>query len=415
MSIQQNNLTAIADAIREKDGTTAPIPAGDFPARIRAIESSALPDNVRTITVTSSDPEMGTVSGGGVASDGMVVQVEAKPNSDCYFKEWVENGEVINEMQKYLFEIDQNRNLTATFSEWLHKAGKDWIEASVPGNAIGGNIAFGDGMFVVCYRNSVTLLSTNGINWEEIETFDTYFSTTDREIVYGNGMFLITEGGGSTIGYSSDGVNWKTARHNLGNGVEGTVYCGGKFFTFGGKYGDYSLNLSTDGITWTTIIPNGNEKITSCDVNRIAYGNDIYIALTYPNRMYSTDGYNWYNCNILPDAAAVITFCNNLFVAADKNTNKVFHSIDGLNWRGGASLPVKDYWFNIAYGEGLFVIVGSKHIVFSENLDDWMVGEVPDGIWKDITFGKGKFVAGGYRDTSDGSYKSKIIYSANEK
>lgn len=39
MSVQENKLKAIADAIREKDGTTAPIPANDFPARIRAIPS----------------------------------------------------------------------------------------------------------------------------------------------------------------------------------------------------------------------------------------------------------------------------------------------------------------------------------------------------------------------------------------
>lgn len=39
MSTQSNKLTAIADAIREKDGTTAPIEANDFPDRIRAIET----------------------------------------------------------------------------------------------------------------------------------------------------------------------------------------------------------------------------------------------------------------------------------------------------------------------------------------------------------------------------------------
>lgn len=38
MSVQETNLKAIADAIREKDGTTEPIPsAEDFPDRIRAI------------------------------------------------------------------------------------------------------------------------------------------------------------------------------------------------------------------------------------------------------------------------------------------------------------------------------------------------------------------------------------------
>lgn len=39
MSIQEAKLQAIADAIREKDGTTEPIPANDFPTRIKAIPS----------------------------------------------------------------------------------------------------------------------------------------------------------------------------------------------------------------------------------------------------------------------------------------------------------------------------------------------------------------------------------------
>lgn len=39
MSIQETKLKAIADAIREKDGTTEPIPANTFPERIRAIPS----------------------------------------------------------------------------------------------------------------------------------------------------------------------------------------------------------------------------------------------------------------------------------------------------------------------------------------------------------------------------------------
>lgn len=41
MSIQEEKLQAIADAIREKDGTTEPIPASNFPERIRAIQTGS--------------------------------------------------------------------------------------------------------------------------------------------------------------------------------------------------------------------------------------------------------------------------------------------------------------------------------------------------------------------------------------
>lgn len=46
MSIQQEKLKAIADAIREKDGTTDIIIANDFPDRIRAIPTQTIPTGV---------------------------------------------------------------------------------------------------------------------------------------------------------------------------------------------------------------------------------------------------------------------------------------------------------------------------------------------------------------------------------
>lgn len=52
MSIQQEKLAAIADAIREKDGTTEPIVANDFPARIRAIQTGV---DTSDATATADD------------------------------------------------------------------------------------------------------------------------------------------------------------------------------------------------------------------------------------------------------------------------------------------------------------------------------------------------------------------------
>lgn len=56
MSTQGNKLTAIADAIREKDGTTAPIEANDFPARIRTIETGV---DTSDATATAGDILLG--------------------------------------------------------------------------------------------------------------------------------------------------------------------------------------------------------------------------------------------------------------------------------------------------------------------------------------------------------------------
>lgn len=115
MSTQEIKLKAIADAIREKDGTTAPIIANDFPARIRAI--SSIPEGLHTITLTVDSPESGNALGGGIASDGMIVTVKAEALDGYHSVGWQEDGEKVTGDKDYTFVVDKNRTLTALFEE----------------------------------------------------------------------------------------------------------------------------------------------------------------------------------------------------------------------------------------------------------------------------------------------------------
>ena len=93
MSVQETRLREIADAIRAKEGSTEPIPANAFASRILALEMNRLPEGTHTINLQASDPEGGTVVGGGVASDGMTVTVNAEAADGYEFKGWQEDGE----------------------------------------------------------------------------------------------------------------------------------------------------------------------------------------------------------------------------------------------------------------------------------------------------------------------------------
>lgn len=117
MSVQETKLKAIADAIREKEGTTAPIRANDFPSRILALETGGVPEGVYTITLSSSDESLGTVSGGGVASEGMTVVAKAAPVGGSKFKTWQESGEDVSSSAEYAFEVMRDRVLEAMFEE----------------------------------------------------------------------------------------------------------------------------------------------------------------------------------------------------------------------------------------------------------------------------------------------------------
>ncbi len=115
MSAQETNFKAIADAIREKDGTTDTIHAREFAERIRAI--STVPDGLHTIIVETNDPEGGHVAGGGTASRDMRVTVTAEAAEAYIFSQWSENGETVSQDSEYTFPVSGDRNLTAVFTD----------------------------------------------------------------------------------------------------------------------------------------------------------------------------------------------------------------------------------------------------------------------------------------------------------
>lgn len=119
MSVQEVNLKAIADAIREKDGTSDPIPASTFPARILAIPSGGVPEGVYTISAEAEPPEGGSVSGSGVVSEGMsaTVTVSASAGDGYKFAGWQEDGEKVSENKDYSFLVTGSRTLTAVFAD----------------------------------------------------------------------------------------------------------------------------------------------------------------------------------------------------------------------------------------------------------------------------------------------------------
>lgn len=84
MSVQEEKLKAIADAIREKDGSTEPIPANKFPARIRGIPAGGGGVTVERIEITA--PPDKTKYGPGDTFDptGMAVWVVLSNGYEMY-------------------------------------------------------------------------------------------------------------------------------------------------------------------------------------------------------------------------------------------------------------------------------------------------------------------------------------------
>lgn len=118
MNIAESNLKAIADAIREKDNTTAAICACDFAKRIKDIPTgNSFPDDVCYISANSNIANGGTAIGGGYASKGMTVILNAENSPGYNFEGWKENEEIISINNQYTFTVTKNREFIAMFHQ----------------------------------------------------------------------------------------------------------------------------------------------------------------------------------------------------------------------------------------------------------------------------------------------------------
>lgn len=145
-----------------------------------------------------------------------------------------------------------------------------------------------------------------------------------------------------------------------------------------------------------------------------AYGNNIYVMVkgddTSFEAVYSiTDGADW-NATTIPAANwKKVAYGNGIFIAVSFD-GKIASTPDGITWTL-LSAPVYEYT-SIAYGAGVWIAVasGGTNAVRSTDGVNWTDTTLPEGAdWKDIAFGKGKFVAVAESDSTTTS----TAYSSN--
>ena len=105
--------------------------------------------SAQTYTVTvSTDPERGTVSGGGTFNYGQTCAVSATANPHYVFESWTENDDVISTENFYIFDVTANRDLVANFAAEMY-------EIKVTANPAEGGYVTGEGSYA--YGETVTV------------------------------------------------------------------------------------------------------------------------------------------------------------------------------------------------------------------------------------------------------------------
>lgn len=311
----------MADAIREKSGSTASIVADNFPSAIRNI-SCGFPNGTKWtkgyIGLVTGSPDVIDIAYG----NGIYVAC------GCF----MDNAD--NTYHRFAYSYD----------------GKTWtLNDSITGST-DCNIVYANGKFV-CGNH----YSTDGINWSECIGTSSFY-----QIAYADGIWVAPNGNfRSKTGayYSTDGITWtvgtgsdaseaETAKYNkvyYANGiwVFGTLERGAYYSTDGRNWThsnitaeDFTGNLifgdglwltksyhSTDGKTWVA----NTTKVTP-----IAYGNGKWIGYKSSILYYSIDGLNWTATNISSNPPNKAHYACGVWVGIYQTS--MYYSLDGITW-----------------------------------------------------------------------------------
>ena len=102
---------------------------------------------------------------------------------------------------------------TGTTSVAYSDNGVVWQDTTLPGT-IAGNVTWGNGRFVVIGGTNGVMYSLDGVNWYNptipgAGNLTLPLTATERQVAYGQGVFVITSDDTDEIQYSEDGLYWQ--------------------------------------------------------------------------------------------------------------------------------------------------------------------------------------------------------------
>lgn len=261
-----------------------------------------------------------------------------------------------------------------------------WRNPPPQGNVLN-EVAYGDGVFVAVGNAGTIITSADGGATWTLRPSGTIHPLYG--ITCGNGIFVAV-GDHGTVTTSFDGGNtWTPKVVGSMKCLGGVVYANNTFIVVG----EDQVVTSEDGLNWTS----NSQTIEShiFHVQKITFGNGIYVAFGQGGVYTSTDLATWKFNDFFPNDLLGMTYGGGTFVLFGRG-GRLLTSSDGENWISRVSSTTVDLHGG-SYGNGMFLVVGdSGMVITSSHGETWALGSIAkDTPFHGAVCGNGTFVVVG--------------------
>jgi len=213
-------------------------------------------------------------------------------------------------------------------------------------------------------------------------------ATNPRCVAYNGSNLYVAGGDNGAILTSPDGNTWTGRDSTLTGSINSVFYLNGNYLAIGPAGSTTNLITSPDGVTWT------RRTAGTSTFNAAAYGASTYVVVSVSGgngAFYSTDLVTWTGATTLGgDNYFDVVFGNSLFVTVGSN-GALYTSPDGATWTSRSAGSTQ---FNrIIYANSLFVAVGNSGTIrTSTDGVTWtlrtsnVAGNLNDVVWNGSIF-----------------------------
>lgn len=350
-----DKLTAVADAIRSKTGTTDPMTLDAMAEAVAGLKVGSFPNGTEW---TQSNLTYGMQHAIYLCEGGIWVLAAGMNSTLCgiYYstdgKNWIQSN-ITNGRFSTLKYAKGVWLATGNGNSYIYRStdGKTWTEVDLNLEIELGSIVYVNGIWSVYNLNYADCLyySNDGVTWVKNDSL----TCKIRNIISNDAISIASTSDLSGLYYSHDGISWVSSNITSGS-FSYPIYANGIWLVSSSL--DQGVYYSKDGMTWT------QSSITTGSFNLFAGTNGTILAYTTPSYTssvlgvyYSTDGITWNSSNIESNKYTTAHYANGMFVLGSSYASKAYYSEDGITW---TQITGVFGFARIVYENGVWIATG---------------------------------------------------------